>query len=707
MKNTAAKLAFGAAAKRTGQDVEKKFVEVALSCEQAALTEMDAKYRPQRELVEDLMQNILTHRVDNEEKNIFRLSNRTMGLVRAGIAFVSARVTDDIFGSAPWFGAEPEGMADVELSERIQKHAAVKLREADFENIGEMSVDRAFNFGEAIYRTGWRRDVQKYERLASVLCEGPEGKEQPVLKPDGSYIEERDLEVVVPEPAEPGTDAAAAVEPRMMVRGTDIAVDGERHRFCEWVIEEEEVTYEGLDPLLVDWRNFRCATSYASIERAPFRGHIYERRFSQLVRKLEQLHGVSAEDFDDATKAMLDKCRNLPDTPQDEARVAQEGGPTGDEKNPVVKCLDFEMEWDPEGKGETRWYFGTVLVESEQLFFVDYLANILKGGGSLYDAVAVYCLPNTWVGRGWWELYEEFNDNADRLWNTLIHRDNLVANPPAGVQWDAIEESKDDVQAKIGQPGFHVSLRPEKTMGDFLSFAVFPNRDQSSWELLQFFMKLYQLETGVTSSAQGGLGDMPATNTATGIQSVLASGSTLHKRPAKEIRDGLKSVVGKNLTVLYTFHNKEETLRYGEGQNAVLVTLRPEDVRDLKLNVRILMTRYAAREQMDKAQAAVGVHTQYIALPEPEKAAARPLYVQLLKAQGIQGAEDIIRQPMEMNPNEPPPPNPLEQVKVGYTDLPAAAKVQLLTMMGFQNITPEMVMAEQIANEPAPKEAKP
>ena len=724
MKKTAAQLWLQQVEKKTGEDCCKKLVELVLQREKDVLGEM-GDFRTERTLAEDYMDNDFSARLGGPDGDIFQLRNETMGLIRSGIGFIVARIQDDLFGSLPWFAAIPEGTNDTILAGKIYEHSAWKLREAKFQAHGEDVVERVLNFGEAILRTSWKTDVQKYHRLRSVLI-GPDG--EPVLTSTGDYAYEEDEwvegaetpnakrqtpniqgeaapEAPAVEQGEGGndmeTDGGAAetmgglgngmeTEDAGLPRGESdelyagalvlvkdpTIIMGEGMHFEEMLIEESEVRYNGLDPQTIDWKNFRCSPSFADIEDADFRGHVYEMRFSALKAKVRQASGVEEADWDAETVKMFDKIRNDTTASKDEARTEgpSPAGSGGDEMNPLIKCLDFEMEWDPEGEGNPRLLFGTVLMESEQLFYVEYGCNILPAGTSVYTVVAAYSLPGRWPGRGWWKLYDDVQRNADRIFNSILHRNEMIANPMVGVDEDAIKEDINDV---VFRPGARVTRETGKTMQDFMQALVLPNADAGSWQLLEFFMKLNQLETGVTSSAQGGLGDMPATSTATGIQSVLASGSTLHKRPARCIRDGLADALWKLLTLLYSNQDADETFNYGEGENAAVATLTREDVKNLRLNVRLTMTRFRQREVIEHSQQAIQVHTQYLALPESEKAGARPLYVELLRNLDIPGSDKIIREPVELPPPVDNTP-PSERINISYKDLPPEGKAMLM-----------------------------
>lgn len=715
MRRTAAWYWLEDCERRTGADCCKDLVRLVIQREKEVLGEM-SDWRLRRQRADEYMQNNFEARKSGLDGEIFELRNETMGLVRSGIGFLTARIQDDIFGSAPWFAAVPEGNQDVNLAAKLQQHAGFKLREARFQNAGEDAVERVLNFGEAILRTAWKRDVQEYARMAMVLVDAAG---TPVLDSAGNYVEEdeefvpasqlagenaagpesaeggEEMEQAAPEAAPAGMESA----PDKLVLARDPSVVMEEGMiFAEWQIDEREVRYNGLDPQLIHWTNFRASPSYPTLEDCPFRGHIYEMPMSALKARMREYSGVPEAEWDEDTRRMFDRLRADDTAPKTEERQKNPdpGAAGGDHKDPVVKCMDFEMAWDPAGEGNPRLLFGTVLVDSEQLFFCDYLMNILPGGKSLYTVVSAYNLPGRWSGRGWWELFEDVNNNSDRLWNCLLHRNEMISNPMTGVHEDVIKEDIMEVKFRAGE---RVTLNAGKTMKDFVEVFAMPNMDAGTWQLLEWFLKLNQLETGVTSSAQGGLGDMPATSTATGIQSVLASGSTLHKRPARNIRDGLADGLWKLLTLLYANQDKDETFTYGEGENETVAMLSRREVRGLKLNVRLTMTRFRQREVIEHSQQAIEVHQRYLALPENEKAAARPLYLELLRNLDIPGAETILRMPVDV----PPPAPPLrETVNFSYKDLPPEAQFIALQQIGLE-VPLEVLQRHSAEQQPAPK----
>lgn len=647
-------------------------------------------YRMKRERFAAAMENDFSSRVTEDEDNIFRLSNRTLGAVRSQIKFVTARTKTDMFGSTPWFSAQPEGKNDATLSEKVYKHLFWKLRLADAQNVMERMIDRAYNLGEAIGRIGWRKKADRFERKLSVAARNEGGKVVPYVTPAGDYLTADSPTVKIPGPD--GTEVlvfkdAPSVPFPAVDRGTGKS-NGVTWEY--FLVDEERVVYEGLELVSIDYQSFRCQMGYNTITESPFRGHVYEVLRSDLYEMLEGIYGAEP-DWPEPVATLWLKTKTEPTSAKtDENKKKRRDGI--DENNPTIRLLDVECLWSAQGDGRTRWYFATVALDYAECepVFVDYLANMLPSGHrihrSLYSCISLDNLPGHWEGRGEWEKYEDFNNLVDQLWNNMLHRDDMASNPISAVDWSKIEEAKEEVEFR---PGQKVTLKRDARAEEFMQFIKMPDTNFTTSNNLNFVMNTNMLETGVTSAAKGGVGDLPATNTATGVQSVLASGSTLYQSPANECRQGFEAMLTNAAAVLYSKQDTNETFVFGEGENTEIVEITPQDVQDMNANISFLMTRGKNQEIVERARTAIGVHSQYLNLPESEKGYARSLYVSLLKGLEIPNADDVIRKPIEQDPNaQPPGPNPLESIKVAYADLPKAAKAQLLELMGFKGITP-------------------
>jgi hypothetical protein len=345
-----------------------------------------------------------------------------------------------------------------------------------------------------------------------------------------------------------------------------------------------------------------------------------------------------------------------------------------------------------------------VFTDTEDLFFVDFLNNVLPSGESLYTVISIYNSLNRWSGRGWYELYADVMEDSDRLWCEMRHEMGMAANPMIGTHEDVLDDMNiSEVQFR---PGATVPLLEGKTMKEFMDPYVQPDTSNLRMKVLEFRMRIHELETGATSPARGDIAGQPSNATATGTQSILASGTTLQKLPADEIKEGFECLMRKEIALLYAAHDKAETFAYGEGENQVLLTLTPEDVRGLAVNVRVLMTRFKDRENATNTKAALDVRAQYLSEPPEMQATGRKFYIQLAKALGIQNADELFPPPAPPDPNAVPVQDASERVNFNLKDMPPSTQAAALQGIGLPADAAEIAAMQEKA-KPAPAASKP
>lgn len=660
-------------------------------------------YRNKRLLYSRYMVNDFTDRVTDDEDNIFAQSNETLGAIRSQITFKAARTKGDLFGSKPFFTASPEGAMDGPLSEKIYQHFEWKLSCADAQETMEKMIDSAFNLGEAIVRISWRRDVDKYTQKLIVVGKKVEGKSVPILTEKGGYItadmdimylDEGGNEIEQVEGEEPQGTPVFRDAPKVLV-----PTDTGETVWLRWAVDNESVRYEGLDLKQVDFTAFRCSPGYANVADAPFRGHVWEIRRSDLLGRLLNIYGPK-DNWPAEITALWELSGTQTSTSQQEPSSQLSVRAKGDEKNPLLKMLDAEILWDPKGEGDARWFFVSMLLDHEQAVpvYVDFLANELPTGHrihrSLYNIIAIDRLPNSWVGRGEWEKFDEDNAQMDRMWNNMLVTNSFSANPMTFINKDAFASDIAEMQFR---PGAKFQVKTNFSPADGIHVFQMPDTNHLTSNLLNFKMTNNMLETGVTSAAKGGMGDMPATNTATGIQSVLASGSTLHQAPSNDCRRGFEILLTNAASVLYARQDKNETFTYGDGDDQITATLSAADVRDLALNIRFLMTRMRNTEIVEKARTALGVLAQWFGVPEMEKGPVRPVFISLLKGLEIADADKVIREPMEQDPNAVQPqqdPVLIAVIKAIFPHLTQDGKAKALEKIGYAGFTADMFKEE-------------
>lgn len=688
-------------------------------------------------------------RKTTNEQDIFSKRNIPTEFITGVADFMVARTCEDIFGSDPYFAALPQGPADQELSDQVQKHFGYKLREARFVPLNRQLIWRGYHLGEGIGKVTWRRDEDVSEESAMVLC--ARGQPDPVTDGNGDYIHEDDSNLQVPElglslwakseimAKDPQAQFAAIPEIHPLPVLVDaegvpvVAGDGEywfesdvqlslqegevvseflskspivsqdeSMGFEERAIEDRIVIYEGLDVSLVEHDDLTWPLNVRHISEALDEGVFH--RLSLTSTQLRENYGVSEkliaqlQGDDEREKSTA----NQPQTNEDAK------GTDCEWDEPRHECFETYIRLDVLENGKPVRVFALVYKPLELVLAIDYLARVTPSAIVPFYLDIPCPMPGRCHGRGYQEIYENETDFIDRTFNAIIYRNDIHANPPKFIRPDAFEDATAAKRFSLAPDTIWRIKRefePDKVVG---TLTTFPDVDQRSVWIFELVIQMVQVRSGVTGASQGALANLPSNGTATGVQSIMMSGSTLHKLPIENIKDGIEDGLQVAVQILYARQNTEETFAYMEGDAAQLMTFNPRNVRDIKMNVRLLLTRLHEREALESAKAAIEAVGQYIALPEAEKDGVRPLFVQVLKALRVQGADAILRKAIPPDPNAPPPQQERFTESLNYKDAPPSIQRQMERAAGYEPASEEEVaqMKEEAARETREKGAK-
>lgn len=612
---------------------------------QSVSAQMSADFLPRREIYARQMEDDFSWRRGSEGRrtnaftgsdelaaDIFDLQNDSLNIVGGFAAFMTARTADDLFGTDPFYALNPEGLEDRQLADDLQKHSEWKLRQSPFKDAALDAVDLAMGLGEGVLKVHWHREVDVYECEATVLhLDG-----EPVLTIAGEYLFPED----VLEPIEPSAGTG------FLTAGKDpsLRLDPARVTWEERAIEKTNVSCNGVRAATMHYKDFLCPLTAEDVAESDFVGHRFQmglteaaQRFAMRAELVERLRSETSE-----AKA----ARDLPR--MDEVAERQDG-----ESDPVIEFVECWVKHDPVGDGRLRRIYALIALPIAEIVEMDYMANRTPGGQLPFFVVRAYKVKNRWYGRGYYETYASAQEYIDRQLNRIEYRNRFHSNPAVFVNHNLLAETEDAGDFEL-RPGRTFMKRSGARMQDIVEAWAYPDLDERTWQLMQFMIQTIQVRSGVTSAAQGEVSSLPSTATATGIESILQSASVLARLPMGNIRAGLEKALLYAVKLIYANFDRDEVFTYFEGDDQRARTLEAGRVQNLDLNVRLLLTRFKQRESLDSAQKAIDVHARYIGLPELEKGAARPLYVQALKGLGFDQADGIIRQQQE----EPPAPAP-------------------------------------------------
>jgi hypothetical protein len=689
---------------------------------------------------------------------IFDRINETLGIIQSVRRFLVARVCKDLFGSRPYFYVQPEGAVDQDLALKLQQHADWKLSLADYTTRMKEAVGIALDLGECPIKTTWDKEVDISERLATLLTDRKTS--EPVLTADGDHIEDSDETTggdqatdeqgmpVMDEDGEPVTN------PISFAKAPEIQMDPAKHEWREHFVDEQTVLYQGLNIAACHWRDVHWPINAPSLAKADFVSHTFDARWSALRAKYapssyQPAHSTASGDQDTPPRApedededenendqeimrILDSIRSSSRAPKSHESLPRPGEAEvmgGEVDDPIIQVCEVSYDYDCFEDGIVRRLWLVLLPEFDQCLFADFRANISPRAAKPIHLVTVNQVKHRAYGKGLHETYEKMANVADGLLCSILYKNKINSDPTKIWNPDRTNEGAANPTLVI-EPGRTYSVKGSQWgPKDILACVEVPDLDDRTWKLMELFMQLIQVDSGVTNANQGDMTDLPSNTTATGVNSMLESSSVLHQYILEEIRDCLTPHLGYALELIYKMQDRNETFDYLEqdepaggqgsalspqatstspgslggqsGQSGQASALSPQaastspeglggqgsdqpsktieaimelsdakKLNGLPMKVEFLLTRAKRQEQREAAMAAIPIGVQYGSLPPKDQARMRDCFVQLFRALGFDQPEDFFPMPdLTVPPPQPPPPKATEAIALNGSNL--------------------------------------
>lgn len=564
---------------------------------------------------------------DDDIKLAFTLSNESLNVVAAMAEFASAQAEQDIFGGDPWFAAKPVGAADYQLADLIQKHLQWKLRDNRLVTSFCEGIQLAAFCGEVFTKASYSTLLDEYEEPVEVLMSG--GK--PVLV-EGRMV-----------PSSVGPDAAQKAAAQVGATGP--------FSWGEVYQSRTVITREGSESVVMRHSEvaFREDATELCLNQTSFY-HLTEMTVAH-ARSLFKLSKVDAIRLALAAGWQQDKAwlpgredHILDANPHSDLNTNFGMEYEDQLLNSRVQLVEGWMRVDPFGDGKERSiYVVFPPMHEDWLVYANYIGNL-----SPKATLPVFC--HTWekkagrlYGKGFIEKYGSYQSYVDNLWNQVSFRNDMHANPITGMVPAKFRRDEDDLDIKL-EPGLVLELNPDEKLNEAIQFLELPDLDSRSMELMQTAIQIMQLRSGITSASQGDMTGLPQNNTATGIRQLMSRAAVLLKKPIRSLRRSFNLEFSLHTKLIYTNMNVEEAFLVGEGENMELLSLSPDMIKDLDIDVTLLLTQEQNQTKFESSQAAIAAFQAWIMVPEIEKANARILFLQAIKALEFDQVDEIIRQ---------------------------------------------------------------
>jgi hypothetical protein len=562
------------------------------------------------------------HHENHDTTDVFQMQNDSINIVASLAEFAAAQAEQDIYGGDPWFSASPVGNNDAKLAEDIQHHLQWTFRDGRFVDAQCQGIDRAVALGECFTKMVYAIDTDEYESV--VPCLHVNGK--PVMDANEQYVttDAQAQLVDIPEGAKIDWKEAYKTNQTVIRQGVEAIP-----------IHFNDISFREDAPEL----DLRYTNVYLSVEMSVFEAM---RRFN--LSKEDAIRLARCADARQHTERELQRERMV-----DAAVVnrVMEDEPLGFEEserllNTRVRLTEGYIRADATGEGkEARMCIVFPPMQEDWIIWADYLANI-----SPKSELPIKCdvwepIPHRLYGRGFFSKYAYLQTGSDSLWNQVNFRNGMHANPLTAIHEENISRDDDTADFVIG-PGTTIRPKAGKLLRDCVEFAQMPDMDQRSMELFQVGMQLAQARSGISAASQGDLSSVPENNTATGVRAIMSRAAVLLKKPIRRMRRSKGRAFSYAVKLHYGNFDRVEAFAWGEGADKELITITPEQVQNLDIDVVMSMTQEQNQDKLQAAQAAMQVVQAYAALPPRSQLGGKIVGVQSLKALEIKNAEDCL-----------------------------------------------------------------
>ena len=567
---------------------------------------------------------------------IYDHSNLPIPLTSLVVDHFLARAEDEITGSAPYFKFDAQGPSDLDAAEDFDKYFNWKLetKGAVRERLEEAYL-HVFLQRACILKSTYEEDVSRwfdYERNALFNAETGEFEEDvegnPILEGETAFAQ-------VPDPVTGEPITVLQNDPTFQV------IPGV-HDFKPYPegVPTEQVKYKGPRTVVVDSERFLCPSVAENVQDADFVAEYYDKDLMWAKELFLEREWMSYSDYENSIK----KDAN-PRTETEKNKESKENLTFDSDDNPSIPVIECWIKRDILETGTNQEFCVFYEPETEKFLYYEYVAKLTPDNRKPYSIVSIGKDKNRWFGMSLPERIRPFQEYIDKQFNSQSYRNELVSNPIVGVNPNVVEDEPDDVELHAGKV---YELKDQNTMEDFISYSVLPNLDSHTQSFIDFVIGIVQLWLGVSNLAQGDYQALAPANTATGVEATLREASKIGRRWMRRVVRGFEDHLSKLVKVSMTTMDPAEVYEYMEGEVQHFAVMTADKVKDLEVNVRVILSRDQGQRAIEKANLALQTQERYFTYPSELRPFVRPMLKRILDALGFEKSDELL-------PEESPP----------------------------------------------------
>jgi hypothetical protein len=701
---------------------------------------------------------------------VYAESNQTASLAQRIAMQMIARAIIFFFGQPDdidWFSSSAVGAEDDTLSDKIKKHARWKVDQCGVKHRFIDGIEFAFVRGEAVMKVTHQERGQVFKRTSTIL-KVPEDSELarkareagmepedgmlPGLDANGDYICQGDRFVdemaeapPAPEPGlvskavgvvknflaggtgpEPGAidggvnPNAAEQQPQLQPTGRKILKrDGvtvlpEEPVWETKLVTRNLVTFEGPEAEIVYWKDFLCPEDATDVQRADLVAHLYDKTVMQVARMFRGQFGEGDAAIEDMTAAIerLRDMLNLSNAPKAAAGQPRtdfkETDTTGATGVPKVLMAECHETYDADGDGVEEEIMLVLDRINKVPIYYEYEANVTVKGIRPFQVWRPMPVDGRWYGMGAMELLDPETKFIDQQISRYDFRTSSAGITPFWQAANTAEGSRDaDLKFHTGKT---YTLINGKTKEETLGFVEIPTDAKALEYLINLYMQIAQNKSGVLNGADRATSGLPSSDTLGEEEIITNSGDELYTRMLAHLFPGVKGSLSAVIDVIYANLNRVEVFNYFNGEADEILSLDPDEVRDLPLNVTLELSRTQARKALENSEKATALVSWFYSLPVQLQQRVSAYARQQLKALGVSQADKII-DPLDLSGGRPQ--NKVSE-SINYKDARPGIKAQIEQQAGLDPNAPappgmeaEQTEHDQTVNPPKTDKTKP
>lgn len=567
-----------------------------------------------------------------------------------------ARAINYYTGTDPWFTAYDVGLSDAELADKVERWLRYEADQSGLTQVVNTAITLAFIQGQQVIKTTHEKRVDYYETWAEVLVDA---KGQPFTAQDGDYIFKADVFV-------PAVDADGNPSPTDHV----LKRDGKTpwpgiDTFKKVKLRRSLMQYSGARSACIHYLDFLAPLTAEDIQTADCVVHLFNQPIIEMMQRFIELDWQATgkplspqqqvERLSELVHALMPGSSGtnndqLAGANQARPELKEGEGSTGlDTIEPLGSFAEFYLHYDANGDGLQESILVICDRDCRIPIYYDYVANVTWNGKRPFDVIRVNPVSNRWHGQSqietFWNIQETIDLFINRmhlaqmssgrvdLWNPQLTIEG-EQNPNLELNWGSTYTLKDPtVDPKQVLHSIHLQDLKYSELKDFVQL------------LIQIAINM----SGVSNVNDGQMAALDTQKLATGIKNLEQSGEELFGVFIADLRPGVQCLVRNFGHVAILHMDQPKAFKYFEGDVGVLAMITPEEVRNLRLDVDISLTKYRSQQEAAQGMSAWAIGTQYYTLPPQAQAMLAPLARRLLKAYQQRDADEII-QPMLPDP---------------------------------------------------------